>query len=1000
MHRRAEIAIATLKRHRLAFTKMGVHNPKIELEDNPGVIFMSEASTGRSFSSINTDRIKLTSDEVWEIADKIDKGFQVRLKALKNAGAELKTVRENYFPGMWTKESVRAFNQAIDEAIAGGWAPDQKDLNTWTATQKARLKKRVQELTKSKKGSDKDGLIFLSRRPFKGNESFRERKTFDDIMTGVEFGLVPISTNPIDLVYLKYQEMDRSIMANGALREWERKGLVKGPLWRPPDSTWAKINDKYGTVWGGPTIPAWKLLQELAKSAKKPLYFHKFGMEVFQDPALKDEINSLRWTDEQGQKHNIHAVKRGRAGRGERVSYSQLIVENLLLNPTKFMDEAPGLYEKLQEVADNDDKLKEILGTPEFTNLKQKLPVGGSVVKGFRFATKPVAEIMNNYLSSTLYNSRYLGVPFKLWMGAANLLNQAQLGVFSAFHAGFTTLDVQISANAEILRDLFGLARGNRSLKALTKTVGKSFIASGRTGITGSRTLKEWENPTLDIPANVPINQLPDTSQHRVAMISKAIELAGGGFKMEHGLRTEQIDAIIKDWYSEKKIKAALRSPIAFVELGSLPILKWLVPRQKAGVFAEMAGRIIEQNPSKTLEELRDHFRQAWNSLDRRLGQVRYDRIFMHNIAKNTAQALIRAPGWSGGTIGEVGGAPKDTIEFFKKWYETGKAPRDIPDRVAYTVALVLTGVAASALLTMVFAKKSPKELEPMDFWAFRDGTLDDQGREQRWVLPTYNKDLFAYWENPAHTLLAKTHPLISLVADIVRGKDYYNVRFRDPKASWIEKRWAEMKYVAKSFIPFWIRGAGKVTETEGGVVQTLKEKPQKIVGPLFGVMPATSAYTMSPAEKVAVAYIGDQTPVGGYSAKQGEKFDVSRKIVKYARKEKLTNEEIQDRIESEFPGTFTTAQINKIVKRGRMTFLQAMVASSRMHGEEAFDVYSKASPKEQEDIRPLVRKKLGSTIKGMMDSPERERWTSIRDSLEDEEERPADSGKTRFRVK
>src|ERR1035437_6471068 len=177
----------------------------------------------------------------------------------------------------------------------------------------------------------------------------------------------------------------------------------------------------------------------------------------------------------------------------------------------------------------------------------------------------------------------------------------------------------------------------------------------------------------------------------KIQQVAKAAELAGGGFKMEQGLRTEQTGKLIQDWYSKHRVRAAMRSPIAAIELMAKPIMDYLVPRQKAGVFGHLAERIIEQNPGKSLEQLTPEFRQAWNRVDARLGQVRYDRLFMNNSAKNAVQGLVRAPGWSGGTIAEIGGGFADAGRFMSEWVKTGKLPENLPDRTAYVISLLTT---------------------------------------------------------------------------------------------------------------------------------------------------------------------------------------------------------------------------------------------------------------------------------------------------------------------
>lgn len=759
MHRNAEIAAKALKADSKIFDKMGVHNPDIPLTENPGIKFMSDMSQGRPMNP-----------EAQQVADRVKKLFDNRLDQLEKAEVPIENVRENYFPGMWTKDSHRSFNQAMEEAFEGGRGrgaaeggetSERQNVNDWSVADKAWVRNRTQELKSEGKGSDKSALSYLTRKPFKGKESFRKGKVFDDIMTGAEFGLDPISNNPLDLVKLKLAEMDRSIMANRAIQEWKKTGDVKfNPVTVATPEGWVRINDKYGTVWG---------------------------------PPIEGEY--------------------------------------------------------------------------------------GRRIMGYYVAKEPVAEIMNNYLSSSLYNSPYFGTAYRGVMAVGNSLNQFQLGVFSSFHAGFTSLETQITAGAEVLKDIYGVVRGNRSVGDLGKTAAKYPVAMVRTAAQGAKVLAEWNNPQMDVPTAIPVGQLPTTKEARIAQVAKAAELAGAGFQMERGLRTYQAEVMMRDWYGGNKVRAALRSPIALTEAGMKPIMEFLVPRQKAGVFAEMVGRIMDQNPGKTLEELRPQIRQAWNRVDARLGQVRYDRLFINNSAKNVIQGLIRAPGWTGGTIAEVGGAPKDAAKFVKEWAETGKAPADIPDRVAYVISLLGTMAVANGLMTYAFTGERP---QGMDWWAFRDGGTDDKGNPTRFLLPSYAKDIFAWYEKRAHTLVAKMHPLASIVGEIARNRDYYNnMIYDDEKGLWNKNSALRVgTHVLKAYIPFWIRGASEVAKREGGLKETLTKHPGKLIAPQFGVMPATRAYTQTAADalmdkyssRFQIARTPDQAKIGD---KKRELFDL-----------------------------------------------------------------------------------------------------------------------------
>lgn len=478
----------------------------------------------------------------------------------------------------------------------------------------------------------------------------------------------------------------------------------------------------------------------------------------------------------------------------------------------------------------------------DFDPVTRTLPI-----KGYWAVTEPVYDILKNYTSRSLYADPNLGKFYRGYMAVGNLLNQFQLTSF--FHAGFTTAETQIRSAAEILKDIWGVfGAKNRTLEDLGHSVKRYPLAFTRFATEGTALLKEHANPSVIIPTDVPVSQLTDTPTGRVAIIAKAVELAGGHFGMDERFKTHQSDKAIRDWYSGHKLRAIMRTPVVMTEMLMKPIMNGMVPRQKAAVFAELAGRVLEMNPDKTMGELRGQFRDAWSAVDATLGQVGYERLFMNNATKTLLQAGMRAPGWTGGTIAWVGGAPVDFAKFVTEWYKTGKPPAQLPDRVAYTLSLLGTVAVANGLMTLLFTGQQPKG---MDFWAFRNGEKDSKGRDVRYLFPTYAKDLFAWYENPGHTATSKVHPLLSLLDQLRQNKDYYGNQVYDPLGPQSQQAVDLGKFVVKQYIPFGIRGTQQLLAGEQGKSVSAGQ----VIAPQFGIMPAPRAYTNTKLDDVVDEY-------------------------------------------------------------------------------------------------------------------------------------------------
>lgn len=900
-----------LEPHWWTFEKLGVKREGLPIDKNPGLKFMSDRSTGAAMTP-----------EMQAINDEFDRMEATLLAQAKAAGAELQTIRENYQKGAWTPESRRAFNAAMAEAMDKGIIPKDYDVNAGTKLQKAAVKTLTDKYLSEGKGGDDNAIAYLARRPLKGGESFRKGKVFkEDHFHALEHGLVSFSNNPVEVEKLLLAEMSRSIMGNRALRAFEKSGDIttEEGLFHPPIDDYVKLADRYGEIWGGKNVPVWKVMREIAKSAKKDLFLAGFGKDIFADPALKDELNALEWQTPKGP-INIHGMHTG-TGR----SYSELVIEKLLEDHDAFEQQAPGIYAKLETIANSKPKLREILDTPTFNDLEQRLPVGGRVLKGYRYARKPVADVLNNYLSSSLYNNKHFGTLYKGWMAFAAALNQTQLGAgLSFFHAAFVTAEAQITGVANVLQDVYGVARGNRSVTQLLHTLKQGATATWDVPMTGDQVLNAWRDPDGVI-------------NPRIAQVVEALQMVGAGFTMERGMQTDQYHKAVSDVLNGKRLKAIGRSPVAAMEVMAHWIMQGLVPRQKAGVFAHMVWRIIEQNPGKSLKDLAPEFNRAWNDVDARLGQVRYDRLFMHNIAKNMLQGTIRAPGWSGGTIAQLGGAVKDTYSFFDEWARTGKMPQDLPPRVAYTMGLLILTTTLNAALTYLFTGDKP---EGLDYFAFRSGGTDEHGNPERFVLPTYVKDLVAYSHDPMTTLANKMHPALSLIHDLWVNKDYYGTQITNADDGALKKAYDRTKYVAKAFEPFWSRGLRREHDRGGS--------PAKMAAPMIGVMPAPKSMTQTAAERLAGEYSAAAQPVGGRTQAAADKSAAEAKLV-----EQIRHRETPDFMPAIKAGYITADDIPKLRARASISPLQATV--KRLELPQAESVYRLANPKEKAQLTPIM---------------------------------------------
>jgi hypothetical protein len=693
--------------------------------------------------------------ELKPMADVISRMFDEKAKEIQGLGTgALQAIRENYFPHIWNREP----------------------------------------------SGDKQREIFstLAKRALEGRKGFTKERIFDDVQAGLDAGFEPISNNPLDIVALKMEEMDKYILAHKTLQAMEGSNGV----------------------------------HLIAAGEKTPQGF--------------TDVN-------------------GRFGSIERNG------------------------EKLRYVARDD-----------------------------------VAQVINNYLSPSLYHNKYVGKPFTAYMGAANTLNQFQLGVFSAFHAGFTSMEAVIS-HAAI------------GVKAFTAGDFK-----GAAHYLGTAPAAWINNPKMGSKI---IAHMMDSAAHpEMAPILEGLQLAGFKWQMDPRFRTDATKNMLQAWQDGKKFKAGLNSIGAVAEQTARPILEWLVPRQKFGVFGEMYSKWMQDNPNASHEELRNSAQQIWNRVDSRLGQVVYDRLFVHNVAKNFAQMLIRAPGWTGGTILEVGGGLKDLVGYAKA-LATGQKPPSISDRAAYTLSMLMVTAMANAAMTAMFTGDSPQDWR--DLVAFRTGNMDEHGRPERFMLPTYMKDVYAYAKAPGTTLINKSHPLLSLVGDIGKNKDFYGTEIRSEDANILTQLAQTAGFAAKAFVPFWMKGVQKEQEREGSALS--------MAAPLVGVMPAPSDLNKTAAEKLMTQYGADKMPQGSRTQEETQKADLRRQMLLALRKgEQDKAKELFDQGKEQ--GLFGPRDYLKVMRQARQDPLASQF--SHLTFDQAQRVMKVATDAEKQELAPLFMRK------------------------------------------
>ncbi len=913
------------------------------------VYFMDAIETGA----------KQPTPELQTIADTIRNELDLRREKIQRLGTgKLQTFIDNYFPHIW------------------------KD---------------------PKKAQD----VFLqmgSKRPFEGGKSFLKKRTIESIKDGIAAGLEPVSYNPVDLVLLKAREMDKYILAHETLNIMKSEGLAKFvAVGAERPEAWKKVDDNISTVYGSPEYKVKEYQDEemmdalqavldslgikherrlkiggkaLGYSQPGPIdpktgrpgpgtvttrtatppstVAHEGGHQLDEMFGLLDKFlggkrpkadfildrmagkakREGRLTDVQKlemqktinkELRDLADLKKVGAYGRKGVEKMATMLEAMIQAPDKFKKVAPNVYKMYREFLQSDPRLKPLL------DIKHGIPkkvmtgtgsVGGMVINGYWYMPENAATVINNYLSPGLRGNTF----FDLYRNAGNTLNQFQLS--GLFHLGFTSLDACIS------RVALGFEKvGSGELKGVGDVVaGISGVPAITNLIKGDKLLNAWYGKPTDA---------------KTALIAESMVMAGGRARMDSFYATTAFKNMQAAFKEGKVVKGIMTAPLAALEAITQPILSEIVPRQKLGVFFDLAQSEIERNPNMGHAELRKKVQDVWDSVDNRMGQLVYDNLFWHKTTKDLLMVSVRSVGWNLGTFRELGGGAIDTLKFVKD-VASGKKAK-FTHKMAYTMALpVVTGLYG-AIYNYLHTGEAPQDLK--DYFFPRNGKIDKNGKEQRVSLPSYMKDIYHYSTDPWKTVTNKVAPQNSMIAQMLDNKDFYGTEIRNEDDPIMQQIMDEMKFVGTSAIPFTARNVNKTGWS-----------PEQLIG----VMPSPQSVNMTKAEQAAQKFASAKVPVGSRTKENSKHAqDKAEILAKF-----MQNKDYDAVYKAADDGTITNREAEQLIKESEMSYLERV--APHLTVEEAIKVYKKANEKEKEILRDIIEKKYSNKMKKEM-TPEQQ---------------------------
>lgn len=810
----------------------------------------------------------------------------------------------------------------------------------------------------------------LGKRPLEGPKSFLKHRTIPTTKDGIAAGLEPITDNPVDLTLLKLREMRRYLAAHRILQEAEAQGLVQylHATKQGPDG-YTRINDRIGTVYGKPTVEASEAFDKQIRKGLEDAIARLKGLTHERKPStgMRGTLGYAKGADEMVSKfgshdgvimHELGHILDARYSLGKKLAASPATVKELtalaalrhetgtggpgfagyvqkpeeqvanalhalLHAPGRMATVAPTVKGILETFLASRAELKPILDIKpslEIGTGKAELPVGGLVVRGFYYAPNAVARVLNNYLSPGLRGNAI----YDAYQGINNTLNQAQLGL-SAFHLGFTSMDAAVSQIAVGLQHLSHGRVGKGALQIVTYPA-----APLTTFIRGSKLMKAYLDPT-------------GASPELLKMVD-AIVAAGGRARQDSFYASEAPKKFMAALRHAKPLSAARYSLPALFELAAKPIMEIVVPRQKLGVFTQLAERALADLPAgASRDDARKALGRAWDSVDNRLGQLVYDNLFWDKTMKDLAMASVRSVGWNLGTIRELGGG---AIDLGAAAVKVGRGQKpELTERGSYLPAMLFGVGLTGAIMNYLMTGEGPKELK--DYFFPRTGKTNVEGNDERVQLPSYMKDVVAYGKHPVQTLEHKQAPLISMLAEMLHNEDFYGDQLRNPDDPLVTQLGQEAKFLGEQLLPFGVRNA----QESGKRVQD----PRMKVGGFIGVTAAPRDATRSKAQNQMMQYLAQKSMRGGTPEQKAVREE--RGVLMASARQGTLDERTLDVAEEQ--GRLTGRQRVGIERAADGDADLWMTRFKRLDAAQALHVYKLATPAERDQYRDALEAKL-----------------------------------------
>jgi hypothetical protein len=593
--------------------------------------------------------------------------------------------------------------------------------------------------------------FFSARSPFKGKQAFLKKRDIGSIAEGVyEHHLAPVSYNPVDMVLLKMNEMDKYLLAHKTIQMWKNTIVDKAtgmtmvkyiPFHGEKPDGYVRPADAFATVWGKPSL---KIHEYHDSAIMEPLYAiaHALGIATDRKPTLpiralgysvSGEPLPEKFEFDPNNPENFAPSNAGKTGPGKVVTkfgtpegvlaheighqiddmydlQGQMLSDKVIrkelrdltaatMGPKKWQGQGgEKMATMMYGLIHAPEAFKQIAphAYREFTDILRKDEKLKPILD-----IKPSLKIPEHNTAEAYVGGGLIRGYNYMHPEAAKILNN----YLSPGLRGNVFYDLYRTAGNRLNQYQLGLSAFHAGFTALDATISKFAlgvykITHGDTGA-GLKDIAISAIPGVAAVQNVIRGDalqkawLGTSTDPLMMKIAEWMAVAGGRAKQDEVYSLEAAKNM-KRAFQERSVLGNIKGGMLFsdyvLDKISSPIMEQLVPRQKMGVFSDMMKYYLEKHPNLDYEQARIFAQKAWDSVDNRLGQVVYDNLFWNRIVKDMAMASVRSLGWNLGTIREIGGGAADLIPLIQRGIKSLNDPefrrmmKNNPDAAEFTL--------------------------------------------------------------------------------------------------------------------------------------------------------------------------------------------------------------------------------------------------------------------------------------------------------------------------